>query len=112
MSSIAPTLLGRKTENCLTSAPWMPEAVSGEFRAMSKLTARCAKGRHRAGGNYLTGELLFANGMLGEGGRVRGASSSSRHGCHHRRNVRGGEMSGGSLSHTAFPFFCRGSRVG
>src|SRR5207248_4349615 len=47
-SSIAPTLLGRKTENCFTSGPSIFDVVSGNLTVIGQRTAR--EGSHgRAG---------------------------------------------------------------
>jgi len=51
ISSIAPTLFGRKMENCLTSGPPILEVVSGESRAIRNANTRVSnmplRGRRR-----------------------------------------------------------------
>ena len=61
ISSIAPTLLGRKTENCFTSGPSIFEVISGNLTGMYQREVG-AKSRPRAG-QYLTADLSFANPM-------------------------------------------------
>src|SRR3954453_18147538 len=73
MSSIAPTLFGRNTENCLTSGPSRLEVISGIFRPMQfALQAAAARGERV---NYVASLLGFANGMLGRRHGIPGAKT-------------------------------------
>src|SRR5882762_3822006 len=58
-SSIAPTLFGRKTENCFTSGPSIFEVVCGKSTAI--WVARCRGKSASRIDNYLIADLSLAN---------------------------------------------------
>src|SRR5437762_11245666 len=60
MSSIAPTLFGRKTENCFTSGPPIFEVVSGKSTGIS-VKWQPTHNRCRVPTRYLIVDLLLAN---------------------------------------------------
>src|SRR5207247_6848375 len=71
ISSIAPTLFGRKTENCLTSGPSIFEVVSGKSTGISMAVAQasaCGTKISQPGScatrHYLIVDLHIANSIL------------------------------------------------